>query len=175
MIKMTYLKDSTEYLTADDKRVWDAVKVLNDRGRTTNHSQIVNATGLSRSKIGQITAHLRRRGYLRDVSKNDCAAYHWRVTDKAPVTEDWTPAEAAVTEPEPWTPERAANPDTLADYGGELIGGPVAYGDQSCIQFPDVDSAASWARATRMRTRVTFATPPVSLTNPVRVWLDHSK
>jgi IclR helix-turn-helix domain len=199
---MTYLKGMTEYLTPDDKRVWDAVQYLAGQGRTTNNSQVAEVTGLPRTRVRQIATQLRRRNYLRDASPAGCAAYHWRITDKPAITEDWTPAEAVSAacaagepgdctglpdgslcehpnhyepEPELWTPERAANPDILASYGGELIGGPVAYTDRSCIQFPDVHSASSWAEATCMRQRVSFATLPVNLTNPVRIWLDHKQ
>jgi DNA-binding IclR family transcriptional regulator len=82
---MTYLKGGTEYLDEQEMRIWHAVKRLNEQHRTTNNSQIAAYSGYSRSTIGSVTAHLRRRGFLRDVSKG--AAYHWRLTSKAAETE----------------------------------------------------------------------------------------
>lgn len=79
---MTYLKDGVEYVEWDENRVLIAVRTMNGQGRTTNNSQLASATGLSRNRVADITTHLRRRGYLRDVSKG--AAYHWRLTAKTP-------------------------------------------------------------------------------------------
>lgn len=77
---MSYLRDGVEYLTADENAVYEAVKSLNKAARTTNNSQVAQATGFSPSKVGDLAQGLRRRGYLKDVSKG--AAYHWRTTSK---------------------------------------------------------------------------------------------
>lgn len=85
---MTYFKDGTEYLTWDERRVWLAVGALTTAGRAGNNSQIASTTCLSRSKVTTITATLRARGFIKDVSKRGTAAYHWRHTSKrAPALE----------------------------------------------------------------------------------------
>lgn len=73
-----------ERLTWDEYRVRMAILSLNDAGRTTNNSQIAAMTGLSRSKISEVTGALRRAGYIKDIGKG--AAYHWRLTGKVPQT-----------------------------------------------------------------------------------------
>jgi len=87
---MTYIKDGTEYLDSREMRVYQAVRQLNADRRTTNNSQIARITRDSTTAVGQVTQRLRRRGYLRDISKG--AAYHWRLTGKPAVTEDRTSA-----------------------------------------------------------------------------------
>lgn len=77
---MPYLKEGVEYLLPDEMKVYEAVKYLNGRGRTTNNSQVAWAAGLGKTKVSQITASLHGRGYLTDKGKG--AAYHWRTTSK---------------------------------------------------------------------------------------------
>jgi DNA-binding IclR family transcriptional regulator len=83
---MTYLKNGAEFLDADERTIYDAIKALNAQGRTTNNSQIANRTGLSRTRVGDLTTGLRMRGYLKDVSTG--AAYHWRTTAKVVLASD---------------------------------------------------------------------------------------
>lgn len=78
---MTYIKDKIEYLTWDENRVWLAIGHLTGAGRTGNNSQIASWTGLSRTKVGNITRMLQARGFIMDAAKAG-AAYHWRQTDK---------------------------------------------------------------------------------------------
>jgi hypothetical protein len=82
---MPYLKAGVEYLTAEDNAVYQAIVSLNGEKRTTNNSQIARVAGMSATKVGDITTHLRMRKYIKDVSRG--AAYHWRTTDKPAVTE----------------------------------------------------------------------------------------
>jgi hypothetical protein len=77
---VTYLKRGTEYLTADEAKVYESVLYLSGSGRTGNNSQIAADTGLSRTAVGHLTRYLSARRFIRDVSKG--AAYHWRATDK---------------------------------------------------------------------------------------------
>lgn len=77
---MTFIKEGTEYLDWEEYRVYSAIKNLNAQHRTTNNSQIASATGLSRTKVGNLTWHLKARSYIKNVGKG--AAYHWRLTDK---------------------------------------------------------------------------------------------
>jgi Fic family protein len=92
---MTYLKNGTEYLDNQEMQVYKAVEWLNKQGQTTNNSQVAAAAGISRATVRFITAHLRARGFLRDISKG--AAYHWRTTAREPVTEHMP---AVTAEPE---------------------------------------------------------------------------
>jgi hypothetical protein len=77
---MPYLHEGVEYLLPDEVKVYEAVKYLNGQNRTTNNSQVAWAASLGKTKVSQITAWLRGRGYLVDKGKG--AAYHWRTTDK---------------------------------------------------------------------------------------------
>lgn len=60
--------------------VYGAIIALNHLGRTTNNSQIASRSGVSRTRVAQVTAMLRSRGFIKDVGKG--AAYHWRITNK---------------------------------------------------------------------------------------------
>lgn len=77
---MTHLIDGTEYLDDQERRIWNAVKRLNLRGRTTNSSQVSAETGIGRTTVTSVCHHLKARGFLGDTGKG--AAYHWRVTTK---------------------------------------------------------------------------------------------
>jgi biotin operon repressor len=94
---MTYIRNGVEYLEPDELEVWHAVKALNAQNRTTNNSQIANRTGLSRTRVSKVTAYLKARGFLKDVSKG--AAYHWRIGGKQlpdPAIPDGTPGPASL-------------------------------------------------------------------------------
>ena len=84
---MTYLKNGTEYLDDQEMRIYRAVARLNERGRTTNNSQVAEYSGYSRTTVGHVAEHLRARGFLTDISKPGTAAYHWRTGAKTPETE----------------------------------------------------------------------------------------
>lgn len=79
---MTHIIDGTEYLDAQEMRIYRAVRRLSEQGRTVNNSQIAAETGISRTTATGVLYHLRARGFLRDDSKG--AAPHWRTTDKIP-------------------------------------------------------------------------------------------
>lgn len=82
---MTYIKDGTEYLNAQEMQVYRTIQRLNVQRRSTNNSQIANSSGISRTAVGSVTTGLRRRGFIRNVSRG--AAYHWRLTAKPALTE----------------------------------------------------------------------------------------
>lgn len=75
---MTYRTQGTEYLEADEQKIYEAVVDLTARGRTVNNSQLSSETQLSRTRTGQVTRELSARGYIRNTGKG--AAYHWRIT-----------------------------------------------------------------------------------------------
>jgi biotin operon repressor len=81
---VTYLRDGVEYLTRQEQQIFNAIKYLNGKGRSTNNSQIAADTGISRTTVGHVTAHLRARGFIKDVSKKGTGAYHWRLGGKTP-------------------------------------------------------------------------------------------
>jgi len=86
---MSYLRGGVEYVTPDEWTVLQAVEDLNSRKRATNNSQLAGATGLSRTAVADLTLGLRRRGYLKDISRS--ASYSWRPTGKQARTEGTTP------------------------------------------------------------------------------------
>lgn len=75
---MTYLREGFEYLDADETAVYEAIGRLTAARRTGNNSQVASYSGLSRTRVGQVTDGLRARGFIHNVSKG--AAYHWRQT-----------------------------------------------------------------------------------------------
>jgi Fic family protein len=88
---MTYLKNDAEYLTGREMRIYEAVCVLAERGRSVNTRQVSAATGLSPATANTELAHLQARGYVTDVGTG--SAYHWRPTDKIPEQEPITAGE----------------------------------------------------------------------------------
>lgn len=79
---MTRIIDGTEYLDAQEMRIYRAIRRLSEQGRTVNNSQIAADTGIGRTTAGFVVHHLKARGFLKDVSPG--AAYHWRVTAQIP-------------------------------------------------------------------------------------------
>jgi hypothetical protein len=82
---VTYIKDGTEYLDSREMRIYESVRYLNEQKRTTNSSQVAQASGDSPGIVTNVCHHLKARGFLADVSKG--AAYHWRTTGKQAVTD----------------------------------------------------------------------------------------
>lgn len=65
--------------------VYGAIIRLNMAGRSTNNSQIASMSGVPRTRVAEVTAMLKSRGFIKNVSNG--SAYHWRITKKpVPVT-----------------------------------------------------------------------------------------
>lgn len=79
---MTYLKDGIEYLDSQEMKIFESIRYLSNSGRTTNNSQIAADTGIGRTTVANVTAHLSARGFITDEGKG--AAYHWRIGGKTP-------------------------------------------------------------------------------------------
>jgi hypothetical protein len=75
---VTYLRNGQEFLDDDETAVYAAIKQLAAERRTGNTSQVASYSGLNRTRVTKITAGLRARGFIADVSAN--AAHHWQVT-----------------------------------------------------------------------------------------------
>jgi DNA-binding transcriptional MocR family regulator len=85
---MTYIKDGTEYLDSQEMKVYEAVRANSAAGRTTNTSQVAADVQLSRTTVSNVLAHLKARGFIKDISHS--AAYKWRLTDKPALPRGWS-------------------------------------------------------------------------------------